>query len=357
MRSSIWKSVPGSALMTQLLVTSLFGPMMGADIRVQFAIFGPTTSSVSSFWRNRNSSTPLSGTVAVATWWCGTVPGDMRSDSHPLKLPVIAKKTSSSSTGAAASALSHLAGMSGGSAELKVIVYLSFTAASKSGPSVSQSAGSSPIARTSGGGSFASLRRTISLTFGTTPRLSPQKTMWPLVPPKPKDEMWMLFCVFRVLFSSLLMHMSNWVCSRLGLSCLKWQMPMQQAFFTCRVAAMMVVMAAPPSRWPVCVLFVTMRSVVLRFSLTWTLRTPPTSIGSPREVPVPWQHQMQDSTALIFPSRSVLLMSSSCAIPFGAVMVAERPFCPHLDARHTASRSSSRRPNLSVTPEQPSPRM
>mmetsp|Transcript_50744 Transcript_50744/g.142616 ORF Transcript_50744/g.142616 Transcript_50744/m.142616 type:complete len:250 (+) Transcript_50744:138-887(+) len=244
-----------------------------------------------------------------------------------------------------------------GSNALMLMEYLSPGFNFSSGPSHSHNEGSSPLTRTSGGPIFRILRMRMSVTFDVSACTVPQRIAWPFVPPKPKEETWTLFCELFEAATSLVMHMSNWACSKFGFKTRKWLMADEQPDLTWSTAAMSVVMAAPPSKWPVCVLLVRSSSVVSLGSFVCTRRTPPTSMGSPKEVPVPWQFQMQDSGGRIRASRMALVMTSSCARPFGAVSVAERPFWPTREARQMASRSSGRSPYLSVRPEQPSPRM
>mmetsp|Transcript_90168 Transcript_90168/g.259990 ORF Transcript_90168/g.259990 Transcript_90168/m.259990 type:complete len:238 (-) Transcript_90168:1370-2083(-) len=226
-----------------------------------------------------------------------------------------------------------------------------------SGPSHSHIEGSSPLTRTSGGPILRILRMRMSVTLVESACTVPQRIAWPLVPPNPNEDTCTLFCVLFEATTSLVRQKSNCVCSKLGLRTLRWLRAAEHPDLTCNTAAMRVVMAAPPSRWPVWVLFVRTSSTLSLGSLICTRRTPPTSIGSPSEVPVPWQFQMQDSGGRIRASRIAFVITSSWAMPFGAVIVAERPFCPTREARQTASRSPCNSPYLRVMPEQPSPLM
>eukprot|EP00443_Scrippsiella_acuminata_P088323 CAMPEP_0115519978 /NCGR_PEP_ID=MMETSP0271-20121206/78730_1 /TAXON_ID=71861 /ORGANISM="Scrippsiella trochoidea, Strain CCMP3099" /LENGTH=155 /DNA_ID=CAMNT_0002951037 /DNA_START=44 /DNA_END=511 /DNA_ORIENTATION=- len=74
----------------------------------------------------------------------------------------------------------------------------------------------------------------------------------------------------------------------------------------------MALMAAPPSRCPMFDLILPIMRGSLRDCFTCTLRTAPTSIGSPSEVPVPWHSQTVDSGGCIFASRIAPQMHCSC---------------------------------------------
>merc|ERR1719230_1295655 len=106
--------------------------------------------------------------------------------------------------------------------------------------------------------------------------LLPQKIMWPLVPPKPKEET----CTCPWLygndwFSLLIRHSKSVPWSKCGLRTLAWFPGSALVLETWRTHLMIDDIAAPPSIWPVVVFMVVINKGSLRLSLICTLRTEP----------------------------------------------------------------------------------
>mmetsp|Transcript_12335 Transcript_12335/g.33124 ORF Transcript_12335/g.33124 Transcript_12335/m.33124 type:complete len:249 (-) Transcript_12335:990-1736(-) len=245
-------------------------------------------------------------------------------------------------------------GASGGSSGLKHIIQRSPGFASASGKSASQSAGSSPMGRTSAGRMRARRRNTCVSTSRRSLPLLPQKIACPLEPPKPNEDTWAWLWSCLEVTSSVAKKASKAWPSRWALSCRAWFVGKQFECITSRMHLTMPPIAAPPSKCPMLVFAVDNISGSVRVAFSCTRRTAPTSMGSPKEVPVPWHSQLDVSGGVILASLMALQIISSCEGPFGAVRLALRPSCPSEEARNTASRSSAS-PNFKRMPDVPSP--
>mmetsp|Transcript_102125 Transcript_102125/g.271781 ORF Transcript_102125/g.271781 Transcript_102125/m.271781 type:complete len:256 (+) Transcript_102125:472-1239(+) len=251
---------------------------------------------------------------------------------------------------------SHLAAMSFGSSEHNLMTNLSPCLQRGSGKSASQSSGSLPVTRTSAGASLLSLAMMSSWLSPRKSFLPPQKMACPLLPPKPKEETWLWPCVYFQFAVSVSKTASNASCSKCGFSVRKWTVGQHLAYLHCRTHLQMPPMAAPPSKWPMLVLFdVSIKGSNLGI-LIWIFLTAPTSMGSPSEVPVPWHSHTVDSGAVICASLTALAIISYCAGPLGAVKLALRPSCPTCVARMIESLWPFKAPHFIMMPLTPSPR-
>mmetsp|Transcript_100721 Transcript_100721/g.267731 ORF Transcript_100721/g.267731 Transcript_100721/m.267731 type:complete len:215 (-) Transcript_100721:1405-2049(-) len=213
------------------------------------------------------------------------------------------------------------------------------------------------MTRTSGGGIFFIFFWIAWYGSSAAPdTFLPQKTAWPLEPPKPSDETWLWPCSNLKLVASVEKNASKAAWSRWGLSCLTCSVEKHSPYITCMMHFIIPAMAAPPSRWPMLDLAVDIMSGSGRAILICTFLTAPTSMGSPSEVPVPWHSQHVDSGAVILASLMARVIISSCAGPFGAVRLALRPSWAICVDRRTASLSSMSAPYFMNMPEVPSPR-
>mmetsp|Transcript_2326 Transcript_2326/g.6543 ORF Transcript_2326/g.6543 Transcript_2326/m.6543 type:complete len:248 (+) Transcript_2326:305-1048(+) len=146
--------------------------------------------------------------------------------------------------------------------------------------------------------------------------------------------------------------------SKWGFSVMRWQFATPQEKASMLMHLMSPAVPAAASKWPMLVFALVFRIGAWRLD-PMTPRRAPTSMGSPRAVPVPWHSAIVISLGESPPSRIELLMTSCCEGPCGAVMLALRPswFAQHPISIARRSIDSTELLHIfSLMPPTPSPR-
>mmetsp|Transcript_114128 Transcript_114128/g.368726 ORF Transcript_114128/g.368726 Transcript_114128/m.368726 type:complete len:308 (+) Transcript_114128:379-1302(+) len=266
-------------------------------------------------------------------------------------------KNSSPKSGKSSSSLSHSATPSSS----REIFQRLPGSARGSKPVVSHSLTSSPFMVISAGGARASFFwKATWVSMLAAPRVVwmflPHASACALVPPKPKEETPVKALSSRMVTVSESIWHGKPSMSKCGFLTRKWTFGEPSQWETCRTHLKKPQKPAPPSPCATLDLEDVMTKGSLRGVALMTFLKEPTSIGSPREVPVPWHSQQVDSGGVIRASRIARVIISSWAGPFGAVRLALRPSCAMLEALRMASRPSKSPPYFRNMPEVPSPR-
>mmetsp|Transcript_56903 Transcript_56903/g.161536 ORF Transcript_56903/g.161536 Transcript_56903/m.161536 type:complete len:226 (+) Transcript_56903:1239-1916(+) len=166
----------------------------------------------------------------------------------------------------------------------------------------------------------------LALGFLWPSLVRPQKSMRALVPPMPKPWTPMNMSVRAGSTNSVMMYQGKPSMSRCGfrlVTCTHMGMPWCLSMPTTLMTPEMPALASMWARFAFTVVnrigFVSTRKPSM------AARNAPTSMGSPRAVPVPWHSKQSTSGGLSEASRKAARMHFSCEGPLGAVMLAERP--------------------------------
>mmetsp|Transcript_103490 Transcript_103490/g.178318 ORF Transcript_103490/g.178318 Transcript_103490/m.178318 type:complete len:220 (+) Transcript_103490:9743-10402(+) len=164
---------------------------------------------------------------------------------------------------------------------------------------------------------------------------------WALVPPNPKELMPATKPPSQP--TDLVFRGRGWVGNRtgkcsasiIGFKASKWRFGGTIDLCRLRTALITPAVPAPPSWCPMIVFTAPSTSGWMRLRPR-TARCAPTSIGSPRAVPVPWHSTYVTSSGVRPASLRAARRTSSCDGPFGAVRVAVRPSWFKADPRYMA---------------------